>query len=164
MDEAFAGRVAQIRMNPTRHDAAITYTVVVAAENSGEMLPDMTANLQFEVEHRPHVLLIPNDALCLPPQSPQPLPDLQAVPTGSPARAPDTTAFSLAKLSGARHAARLWKEQRMHHHLWVKEGEEVRPIEVQVGESNATMTEIIGKDVREGMEVVLGDVCRKDGP
>jgi len=89
---------------------------------------------------------------------------LQAVPTGSPARAPDTTAFSLAKLSGARHAARLWKEQRMHHHLWVKEGEEVRPIEVQVGESNATMTEIIGKDVREGMEVVLGDVCRKDGP
>jgi hypothetical protein len=46
----------------------------------------------------------------------------------------------------------------------VKEGEEVRPIEVQVGESNATMTEIIGKDVREGMEVVLGDVCRKDGP
>ena len=52
----------------------------------------------------------------------------------------------------------------MHRHLWVKDGEEVRPIDVQVGDSNAAMTEIMGKDVREGMEVVLGDVCRKDGP
>ena len=119
MDEAFDGKVAQIRMNPVRHDAAITYTVVVAAENLGEMLPDMTANLQFEVEHHPNVLLIPNNAICLPPQSPQRCPTRRRRRAARPARASDATTFSLAKLSGAR-AARLWKEQRMHHHLWVK--------------------------------------------
>ncbi len=163
MDQAFDGKVAQIRMNPVRHDAAITYTVVVAAENLGEMLPDMTANLQFEVEHRPGVLLIPSNAISQPPQSPQPVPAAPAAPSGLAAHAADATTFSLARLSGARHAARLWKEQRMHHHLWVKDGEGVRPIDVQVGSSNGAMTEITGKDVREGMEVVLGDVCRKDG-
>ena len=163
MDTVFDGKVAQIRMNPVRHDAAITYTVVVAAENLGEMLPDMTANLQFEVEHHPGVLLIPNNAISLPPQSPQPLPDAPAAPSGPAAHANDATTFSLAKLSGARCAARLCKEQRMHHHLWVKDGEQVRPIDVQVGSSNGAMTEITGKDVREGMEVVLGDVCRKNG-
>ena len=163
MDQVFDGRVAQIRMNPVRHDAAITYTVVVAAENLGEVLPDMTANLQFEVEHRPGVLLIPNNAIPLPPESPQPLRDAPAAPAGLAAHPTDATAFSLAKLSGMRHAAKLWKEQRMHHHLWVKDGEDVRPIDVQVGSSNATMTEITGKDVREGMEVVLGDARCPDG-
>ena len=162
-DQVFDGKVAQIRMNPIRHDAAITYTVVVAAENRDEMLPDMTAYLQFEVEHCSGVLLIPNTAISLPSQSPQPLPEVPAAPIGSAASAKDATAFSIAKLSGAHHAARLWKEQTIHHHLWVKNGEGVRPIDVQVGSSNGTMTEIMGKDVREGMEVVLGDVRRRDG-
>ncbi len=163
MDQVFDGRVAQIRMNPVRHDAAITYTVVVAAENLGEVLPDMTANLQFEVEHRPGVLLLPNNAIPLPPPSPQTLPNVPAAPAGVAAHATEATTFSLAKLSGARHAARLWKEQKLHRNLWVKDGQELRPIDVQVGSSNATMTEIMGKDVREGMEVVLGDVRRTDG-
>ena len=46
------------------------YTVVVSADNFGSMLPDMTASLQFEVERRFNVLLLPNDALRrLPPSS-----------------------------------------------------------------------------------------------
>ena len=160
MDEVFEGKVAQIRMNPIRHDAAITYTVVVAAENLGEMLPDMTASLQFEVERHPDVLLVPNSAI---PQTPQSPPDAPLSPTGLAARATDATAVSLAKLSGERHSVRIWREQKTHHNLWVKDGKEVHPIDVQVGASNGAMTEITGKDLREGMEVVLGDVCRNDG-
>ena len=102
MDQVFDGKVAQIRMNPVCHDAAITYTVVVAAENLGEVLPDMTASLQFDVEHRPGVLLVPNNAISAPPPSPQPSPDAPPPPTGLAAQAKDATTFSLAKLSGAR--------------------------------------------------------------
>ena len=47
--------------------------------------------------------------------------------------------------------------RRSHRHLWVKDGELVRPIDVQLGTSNGSVTEIAGNDVREGMEVVLGD-------
>ena len=67
LDKLFEGKVSQIRLNPTKRQDAITYTVVVAADHLGSMLPDMTANLQFVVERRPNVLLIPNDALQWPP-------------------------------------------------------------------------------------------------
>ena len=47
------------------HDAeVVTYTVVVAVDNSaGRLLPYLTAQLQFEVERRKGVLLVPNAAL-----------------------------------------------------------------------------------------------------
>jgi HlyD family secretion protein len=157
LDQVFNGRVAQIRMNPVRQNAAVTYTVVVAAENLGELLPDMTASLQFEVEHHPGVLLLPSAAIPSPSR-----PELPAEPTASTAQASGATSFSLAKLTLARDAARHWKQQMAHRRLWVKDGREVRPIEVQVGSSNGAVTEIKGKDVREGMEVVLGGAL--DGP
>ena len=68
LDESFEGQVAQVRQSPTRQGDAVTYTVVVVASNLGRLLPDMTANLQFVVDRRPNVLLIPNDALQWPPQ------------------------------------------------------------------------------------------------
>ena len=51
----------------------------------------------------------------------------------------------------------------MHRHLSVKDGTTVRTIDVQVGSSNGAMTEIRGKDLREGMEVVLGNIRPVDG-
>ena len=42
----------------------VTYTVVVTADNaSDKLLPYMTANVQFEVDRRKGVLLVPNAAL-----------------------------------------------------------------------------------------------------
>ena len=70
-DDSFEGKVAQVRLSPTKQGDAVKYTVVVSADNFGSMLPDMTANLQFEVERRFNVLLLPNDALRRLPQSPQ---------------------------------------------------------------------------------------------
>lgn len=164
-NQAFDGRVAQVRVNPTKTDAAIAYTVVVAAHNSGELLPDMTANLQFEVERHPDALLIPNGALSWSPES---SPALSDWPTTAPVRLSDQaagdTAFPAAEPSSAGQAATLWKERGTHGHLWVKYGELLRPVDVEIGASNGALTEVMGKDVREGMEVILGDVCRADGP
>jgi HlyD family secretion protein len=162
MDEVFDGKVAQVRMNPVKHDAATTYTVVVAAENRGAMLPDMSVDLQFEVEHHPGVLLIPNNAIPPTPKPPSPS-DGPVAPNTLAAHPKDSTAISLARLSGERDAVRHWKEQRNHHHLWVKDGKQVHTVDVQVGSSNGAMTEIMGKDVHEGMEVVLGDIRPKSG-
>ncbi len=71
-DELFEGKVAQVRLSPTKQGDVVKYTVVVSADNFGSMLPDMTANLQFEVERRFNVLLLPNDAVRRLPLSPQP--------------------------------------------------------------------------------------------
>src|SRR6266478_6358396 len=59
--ERFKGTILQIRLNATMTQNVVTYTVVVETDNSdGKLLPYMTANLQFEVNKRQNVLLVPN--------------------------------------------------------------------------------------------------------
>jgi HlyD family secretion protein len=51
--EVFAGKVAQVRLNATMTQNVVTYTVVVATDNSsGKLLPYQTAHLQFGVGTR----------------------------------------------------------------------------------------------------------------
>ena len=68
----FRGRVTQIRLNATMTQNVVTYTVVVVTDNAdGRLLPYLTANLQFEIEQRSNVLLVPNMALRWKPRPPQ---------------------------------------------------------------------------------------------
>jgi HlyD family secretion protein len=69
-DEEFTGTVRQIRLNPTTVQDVVNYTVIVTASNEqGLLLPGMTATVDFLVEERKDVLLVPNTALSLqPPQ------------------------------------------------------------------------------------------------
>jgi HlyD family secretion protein len=41
--------------------------------------------------------------------------------------------------------------------LWTQDGRYVRPIKVRVGLSDGTNTEVQGDDVKEGMEVIVGE-------
>jgi HlyD family secretion protein len=47
--------------------------------------------------------------------------------------------------------------------IWVKDGNYVRPVEVRVGATDGTNTEVSGSAVKEDMEVVLGEI-RNDRP
>jgi HlyD family secretion protein len=160
-DEAFEGKVAQVRLSPTKRGDAVTYMVVVAADNTGSILPDMTANLQFEIDHRQNVLLIPNDVLKRLRQSPSRVSDVHlAALSDAPQLATGKNAASPAKQS---RATKPWKSRKLNRQLWVKDGDLVRPIEVQLGASNGSMTEVTGANVKEGMEVILKEVCLRDG-
>jgi hypothetical protein len=57
----------------------------------------------------------------------------------------------------AKKAARAAKDQE-HNRIWIREGEFVRPIEVQVGVSDGVTTEVSGDKVKEGMDVVIGEI------
>ena len=62
--ENFEGKVSQIRLNASMTQNVVTYTVVISVDNAaGRLLPYLTARLQFEVEARKGVLLVPNAAL-----------------------------------------------------------------------------------------------------
>jgi HlyD family secretion protein len=68
----FRGTVAQIRLNAVMTQNVVTYTVVIATDNSsGELLPYLTANVQFEVAHHENVLQVPTTALRWKPQANQ---------------------------------------------------------------------------------------------
>jgi HlyD family secretion protein len=133
--QMFCGKVTQIRMNAQMTQNVVTYTVVVTTDNSdGRLLPYLTANVQFEVDKRSNVLLVPNAALRWTPKAEQI--DSAAIQTATSAEVPTPG----------------------HGRLWiVASGGLVRPLEVTVGASDGTNTEISGNDVKEGMRVVAGE-------
>ncbi len=64
VDQTFTGSVRQIRLQPQTVDNVVTYTVIVEAENeSGLLLPGMTATVDFIVHDVKNALLVPVAAL-----------------------------------------------------------------------------------------------------
>jgi len=63
-DETFHGRVRQVRLQSTISENVVNYTVVVEVSNdSGTLLPGMTATVDFLVETATDVLMVSNAAL-----------------------------------------------------------------------------------------------------
>ncbi|MGQ4584604.1 efflux RND transporter periplasmic adaptor subunit [Lysobacter sp. F60174L2] len=63
-DRQFRGSVQQVRLSATNTNNVITYPVVVAVDNSDQiLLPGMTASAEIEVSRRDDVLRVPNAAL-----------------------------------------------------------------------------------------------------
>lgn len=63
-DEKFKGKVRQVRLQPTTVQNVVNYTVVADASNeSGKLLPGMTATVDFVVNEKKDVLLVPNSAI-----------------------------------------------------------------------------------------------------
>ena len=63
-DRQFRGKVSQVRLSATNTNNVITYPVVVAVDNSDQvLLPGMTTNAEIEVSRRDNVLKAPNAAM-----------------------------------------------------------------------------------------------------
>jgi HlyD family secretion protein len=135
--EVFRGKVTQVRKKATMTQNVVTYTVVVTTDNSsGRLLPYLTANVQFEVDQRSNVLLVPNAALRWKPQASQ----------------VDPAAGNAASLSADSNRA------QNRGCVWIQtNGSSVQPLEVVVGASDGAMTEISGSGVKEGMQVVVAE-------
>ncbi len=134
--ETFDGTVAQIRMNAQMTQNVVTFTVIVSTDNSsGRLLPYLTANLEFEVDKRVGVLLAPNAALRWTPGPEQIDPDVNK-------------AVLHAGAGDSKERGRLWVETR---------GGRVRPLDVTLGISDGTMTEVSGKGIEAGLCVVAGE-------
>jgi HlyD family secretion protein len=139
-DEVFTGEVAQVRLNATMTQNVVTYTVVVDTDNaSGRLRPYLTANLQFLVDEREDVLMVPNGALRWRPTLHQVAPEYR-----------DEFVRSLRRKAtdkgGSKGSAT----------LWVEDNGFVRPVKVVTGLSDGSKTEIVSGEVEEGMRVVIG--------
>jgi HlyD family secretion protein len=154
--KTFQGVVNKIRLNATMTQNVVTYTVEVNTDNSdGQLLPYQTANLQFEVSKRQSVLLVPNAALRWLPQPAKVAPDARSDFITSQGRKEATP--------GAAPSKDAEKESHDKGTLWVQDGAFVRPVKVRIGLSDGNMTEILGGDLPEGAEVVVGEGHRNDG-
>ncbi len=149
-DRIFRGVVGKIRLNATMTQNVVTYTVELITDNAdGKLLPYLTANVNFEVDRADNVLLVPRAALRWSPQTDRIVPEFRTTPAAGSGGLPDDQ-------PAAAHAARENNGPRPGV-VWVPEGNLVRPVTVDIGPSDGTLTEISGPEVREGRTVVIGD-------
>ena len=147
--KTFQGVVGKIRLNATMTQNVVTYTVEVNTDNSsGVLIPYLTANLRFIVSTRKNVLLVPNAALRWFPQQDQIAPDSRQAEGKRKARESEAQ---------TKPAAKTDKSDIAQGSLWVPEGSYVKPVKVRLGPTDGSMTEIDGPNVKEGMQVVVGE-------
>lgn len=148
--QVFRGEVGKIRLNATMTQNVVTYTVEVITDNtSGKLLPYLTANAEFELSQQNNVLLVPNAALRWFPQLEQVAPKFRGMLDSSAQR-------SGKKLSESEPAAKSI-ERSSQSLLWIRDGRYVKPIKVRVGLSDGTNTEVQADELKEGLEVIVGE-------
>jgi HlyD family secretion protein len=152
--ETFKGEVGKVRLNASMTQNVVTYTVEVVTGNaSGRLLPYLTANVQFELEHRDGVLLVPNSALRWQPAAEQIGPEFQAAlekknRTRAEKQIEGSQAAEIPPASAGEASGR--------GTLWLPDGAYVKPLRVRIGPTDGTQTEVAGDRLAEGMEVVAG--------
>jgi HlyD family secretion protein len=132
-ERQFAGKVKQIRLNPTVQQNVVTYNVVVAVSNTdGLLLPGMTGHVQISTGRRDNVLRVPNAALRFKPKK-------------------DNGEEAPVKKGEKRSGATVY---RLEHG-------EPQAVKVKTGLSDGTFTEILDGEVREGDQLVTRELGQK---
>jgi HlyD family secretion protein len=125
---SFAGEIRQIRKSPQNVQNVVSYTVVISARNPDlALLPGMTANVRIVVEERADVLKVANAALRWRPAD-----------ADAPADLPK---------AGSR-------ERRST--VYVLEDGRPRPVQLRLGLNDGSSTEVVGGELTEGTEVIVG--------
>ncbi len=150
------GHIREVRLSSSEEQNVVTYPVIVETPNTEmQLLPGMTANLSFQIEHLTEAIKVPNSALRFyPPNRKAVHPDDRAILDG----------VSLAKEDSLRNAgsqsaserAQL-SRSRLSRHVWVYDGEFLRARSVEVGISDSRHTELIAGDIRVGDQLVVGE-------
>jgi HlyD family secretion protein len=128
---AFTGTVTQLRKAPQLIQNVVTYTVVLSTQNADlALLPGMTAVVGVVVDEAKDVLKVPNAALRFQP--------------------PSDTMANAAAARDARDAGRSAL-------VWLP-GDDAVPVPVQValGRSNESATELVDGPLRAGQQVIVG--------
>jgi len=162
-DETFHGEVRQVRLQSTISENVVNYTVVVEVNNdSGTLLPGMTATVDFLVETATDVLLVTNAALRFRP-SDEMTAALQArrqAEGGTQGTSGGTDAGAGAGSgagAGMGQGAGRPEGSALPPMLWFLDAAgELDASRVQPGLSDGQTTEVKGPRLEEGMQIIVG--------
>jgi len=132
-DEAFAGRVAQVRLQPVVSQNVVTYATVIDVENPQlKLKPGMTATVTIEVARRADALMVPAAALRFKPTAAM----KAALSTEADGPAPSCAGVASCGT------------------MWVYDGSAIRGVTVRTGITNGTAIEILDAPVSEGTAAI----------
>ncbi|MFA6104699.1 MAG: efflux RND transporter periplasmic adaptor subunit [Victivallaceae bacterium] len=164
-DEVFKGEVGKIRLNASMTQNVVTFTVEVITDNSsGRLLPYLTASVQFEQARRSDVLQVANAALRWTPKPEQISPQFQNQPAAN-GETPEKNKEKdkdKDKDKGKKKRRDKAGEQKAGL-VWVQDGDHVKPLKVNVGITNGSTTEVSGDEIRDGMEIIVGQRIAEKG-
>ncbi len=157
-DEVFeSGVIHEVRLSSTEEQNVVTYPVIVSTPNKElKLLPGMTANLSFQIEHRANILKIPNSALRFyPPDRKRVHPDDQPILDGVQQETTQLSQQTQVNQSASERAE--LNRNRMKRHVWVQEGDLLHARAIVVGISDSRFTELKSGDLKVGDQLVIGE-------
>ncbi|HVT28643.1 MAG TPA: efflux RND transporter periplasmic adaptor subunit [Lacipirellulaceae bacterium] len=154
-DDVFHGTVTQRRLNAQMTQNVVIYTVVIDVDNSDlKLLPYLTADVYFEVDERKNALLVPNSALRFRPSPDQIVTETSGQKSDAKRPASGNGHPPSESPTASENLATLWEV--------VPGSTKVRPVQVETGESDLAFTEIVGGNLHEGDEIVVGEARRAE--
>lgn len=171
-EEKFTGVIKQIRLQPQTVQNVVNYNVIVDADNEDELLlPGMTATVDFIIEHRENVLLVPNTALRFQPTQimmdeyrknmqkqfeslPDSIKNQRAQQFGNMGQG----GRGMGERSGQPGGVDMGgSSQRNSGRLWyLDENGKLNILRVRTGATDGKVTEISGRNLEEGKKVIIG--------
>ena len=160
-DETFAGTVRQVRLQSSTQENVVNYTVVIDVDNPElRLLPGMTATVEFVVASAEDVMKIANAALRF-----RPTQEMVAQLRERRARQ-DPGGAAMAR-PGAGEEGRPAPEgvdRSDIARLWcLDDGGQLTVVPVRTGLSDGQMTQIDGRRLAEGMQIIIG-ATQSGGP
>jgi HlyD family secretion protein len=147
----FRGKVFQVRNASTVVQNVVTYNAVVRIDNKDLVLkPGMTANVDFLVSRKEDVLLVPNMAVRFKP--PEQKDEAQELQREDSRRAAPRIGRRRSTGRGQGADPKAVRTVR----LYVLKGVRAEPVQVQLGITDGSRTEVRGGDLNENDEVVIG--------
>jgi HlyD family secretion protein len=149
----FRGKVLQVRHAPQIVQNVVTYDAVVRINNKELLLkPGMTANVQFLVSQKEDVLTIPNMALRFkPPEDKSEAQDLLRQEQSRVAPRPGQRRTSRGGGTGGGGVTTVRQVK-----VYVMKGDKAQPVEVQVGITDGSKTEVVSGALNENDPVIIG--------
>jgi HlyD family secretion protein len=143
----FSGTVEQVRLQPTVVSNVTTYATIIDVANDGmELKPGMTAAAEIEIDRRTNVLRIPNTALRF-----RPTPEiLAALGQGEGAEGGHAEPSQVVRISTRSPQT----EPASRGRVWVREHDTLQPIDVRLGLSDGTYTELLQDNPEAGTELI----------
>ena len=150
--ETFEGKVQQVRLQSATNENVVNYTVVVAVANpQKKLLPGMTARVEFLTEKADDVLQVANAALRFKPAEGA---DVAQTATAN-RRQPATGNGPRATPNGQRRQRTGTSGGFGTLYVAGAEGK-LTPVRVRTGITDGKVTEVRGRELKEGMQIVAG--------
>ena len=158
-DKKFEGFVRQVRLQPEVVQNVVNYTVIVDAKNAESLLlPGMTATIDFYVEEKQDVLLVPNTALRF-----QPTEEMLNAVRERHQKEFENQSDSTRQSQTQRHKRAQGLDQgvgipRNMSTVWFINPNGVLDMApIKSGSTDGKMTEVVGsRKLKEGMQVITG--------